>query len=316
MPITTNEQESGHGTELRATTSRVRAATLMIATVLWTVVIGLSAGCAAPRAAIMLAGDEAMAVPADLRDDGLKQFLHDHVAVNERVSWFQATSAIYDEIDRESSSPLRGEEGGTPLRGVSLAATDSSIRCVYSGTVVVLQQQDGHWRPAGTFKLDVEHTWPRNAEWGDGVGSGTVAEVDLHHLFPAAAGINRSRGNHRFGTPTVEVRELRVKDTGFLAGEDEGGTASGSRIGRDEAGRSVFEPPAAHRGNAARAMFYVSVRYHKPIPDDMEPTLRQWHMADPVDDAERARTQRIRSRQGNANPFVLEPALVERIDDF
>ena len=37
----------------------------------------------------------------------------------------------------------------------------------------------------------------------------------MHALYPALAGLNRSRSNHRFGAPTVNVRDLRVKYEAF-----------------------------------------------------------------------------------------------------
>jgi deoxyribonuclease-1 len=45
-------------------------------------------------------------------------------------------------------------------------------------------------------------------------------------------------------------------------------------------------------------------------------TPRRWHEDDPVSDAERARAETIRAEQGSRNPFIEDPTLVERIDDF
>jgi uncharacterized protein len=42
-------------------------------------------------------------------------------------------------------------------------------------------------------------------------------------------------------------------------------------------------------------------------------TLRSWHAADPVDDFERRRHQRIVQVQGNRNPFIDRPAFAAAI---
>jgi deoxyribonuclease I len=78
----------------------------------------------------------------------------------------------------------------------------------------------------------------------------------------------------------------------------------------------VFEPPAEHRGNAARAIFYMSVRYDKELPEKLEATLRQWHRDDPVDAAEIERCDEIERLQGNRNLFIDRPELVDLIADF
>jgi len=42
-------------------------------------------------------------------------------------------------------------------------------------------------------------------------------------------------------------------------------------------------------------------------------TLLAWHFADPVSDTERIRNGRIKEIQGNGNPFVENPSLVEEL---
>jgi deoxyribonuclease I len=142
--------------------------------------------------------------------------------------------------------------------------------------------------------FDVEHTWPR----ARGV-EGTDAETDLHHLFPADSEANTIRNKWEFGEVTKVRNDL---------GE--------SLYGLDEIGERTFEPPAEHKGNVARALFYVATVYDLNISADEEANLRLWNEQDPVDDAERKRNDEVSRYQRNRNPFVDDPSLADRISDF
>jgi deoxyribonuclease I len=141
--------------------------------------------------------------------------------------------------------------------------------------------------------LNVEHTWPRSAL------ESSAASSDLHHLFPCDSDANNFRGNLPFG----EVVESNWSEGGALRGED----ASGD---------TVFEPPDAHKGNVARALFYMASVYDMDIPPEEEAVLREWHVADPVDARERRRNEAIERLQANRNPFIDRPELEARISDF
>lgn len=143
-------------------------------------------------------------------------------------------------------------------------------------------------------KMNTEHTWPRSR----GVKN-TPANSDLHHLFPTDTDANSQRSNLPFG----EVIEVQWQE-----GE--------SKLGLDKDGEEVFEPPDGHKGNVARALFYVSSVYGLPIDPAEEAVLRRWHRADPVDGRERSRNSAIADVQGNRNPFIDDPRLVRRIADF
>ena len=64
------------------------------------------------------------------------------------------------------------------------------------------------------------------------------------------------------------------------------------------------------------AIFYFAVRYDMAVGDDEERTLRAWHAADPPSDWERRRQGFVEGIQGNQNPFVRWPHLVDRIGDL
>lgn len=142
--------------------------------------------------------------------------------------------------------------------------------------------------------VNVEHTWPQSK------GATGAAKSDLHHLFPTDSRANSTRGSFPFGT----VENVQWS------------SPSGAKFGTDAQGRKVFEPPDEHKGNVARAMFYFSAEYNKPIPNDEEAVLREWNKLDGVDAAELERNRRIAGLQGNLNQFVMHAHLADRIQDF
>ena len=76
------------------------------------------------------------------------------------------------------------------------------------------------------------------------------------------------------------------------------------------------EPSAKARGNLARAYLYMSFQYRIHIQDELEDKIRAWHFEDPPDQAEEKRNSLIELVQGNRNPFIDHPEIVERVRDF
>ncbi len=150
--------------------------------------------------------------------------------------------------------------------------------------------------------LNCEHTWPQskfsNAFPRD------LQKGDLHHLYSTNARANSTRGNN----PFAEV----------INGDEPAPNCDASMIGgaKDHMGGIYFEPPAEHKGNVARSLFYFSTRYQLPIDSVQEAYLRQWHKEDPVTDADRKRNDAIFAEQKNRNPFIDFPELVDHISDF
>ena len=141
-------------------------------------------------------------------------------------------------------------------------------------------------------KLNCEHTWPQS-KFNSGE-SLTAQKTDLHHLFPTDARTNSARGNSPFGEGDEVISHCPLSKRGFLA----------------------FEPPDEHKGNAARAIFYFSLRYNLAIDFAQEKALKRWHERDPVDEEEQERNRQIYLIQKIRNPFIDFPQLVGRISDF
>ncbi len=148
-------------------------------------------------------------------------------------------------------------------------------------------------KPRG-FRLNIEHTWPQSKGAKE-----LPANSDMHHLFVTSKESNSKRANLPFCDVASIFWEL-----------------GGSFQGIDMSSQDCFEPRDEHKGNVARAMFYFSIRYEMPLDSDQEEVLRQWHTFDPVDQRELDRNVLIKHFQGNLNPFIERPELVEQVLNF
>jgi len=147
--------------------------------------------------------------------------------------------------------------------------------------------------------MNTEHLWPQSRF--SNAFPAHIQKSDLHHLFPSISNANSVRGNSEF----AEVNGFPVRN---CKGSFQG-------VQRRFSG-NYFEPPAISRGNIARALFYFSVRYKLKIRETEESYLRKWHEDDPVDLDEMNRNDGIYDVQGNRNPFIDYPHLVDEVSNF
>ncbi|MFG3494267.1 endonuclease I family protein [Streptomyces sp. NPDC047928] len=151
-----------------------------------------------------------------------------------------------------------------------------------------------------------EHVWAKShGDFGTSTGPGT----DLHHLRPEDVTVNNIRGNKDF---------------------DRGGSAVSGAPGSYTDSNS-FEPRNAVKGDVARMILYMAVRYEGTDGwPDLEPNdsvtnstapyhgrlsvLKQWNEQDPPDAFEKRRNEVIYGTyQRNRNPFIDHPEWVESI---
>lgn len=161
-----------------------------------------------------------------------------------------------------------------------------------------------------------EHTLPKSW-WG-----GSTSEpmyTDLHHIYSVDAMANDKRSAWIY---------------------DEVKTASwsnnlGSQLGTSTnwSGETAFEPVDEYKGDIARIYFYMLTCYMDKnftqggkgyryftysngvcnFNTTALALMLKWHREDPVSDKEITRNSKVEKLQGNVNPFVLQPALVEYI---
>ncbi len=161
----------------------------------------------------------------------------------------------------------------------------NTLECVYTGTQVTSYSDRTDAQLQG---FNTEHTFPQGF-----FGQNLPMRSDIHHLFPTTVSSNSERGNKPFGVVTNPTWQV-------------GGSKSGS---------SNFEPRDTHKGAVARAMFYFVVRYQDYANHfhNQETILRQWHEDFPPDAVDRKRNGDVQSVQGNRNPFVDYPQLINRM---
>ncbi|MEU3447333.1 endonuclease [Streptomyces thermolilacinus] len=180
-------------------------------------------------------------------------------------------------------------------------ANSANVRLLYSGTSRSKSLNGGD---LGDWNR--EHVWAKShGDFGTSTGPGT----DLHHLRPADVQVNSIRGNKDF---------------------DMGGSPVSGAPGSYTDSNS-FEPRAADKGDVARMILYMAVRYEGTDGwPDLEPNdsvtngtaplhgrlsvLKQWNEQDPPDAFERKRNELIYGKyQHNRNPFIDHPEWVEAI---
>lgn len=184
-----------------------------------------------------------------------------------------------------------------------------NVLLIYTGRSEAKTHQDNGTGDSDSWNR--EHIWAKShGDFGTDRGAGT----DIHHLRACDRSVNSDRSNLFF---------------------DNGGTAHSEATGcfYDD---DSWEPRDAIKGDVARMILYMTVCYEgeEDNPDlemtnDMTysnskenytapffgklSTLIEWNTQDSVDDAEKARNEKVYAIQGNRNPFINHPEWVNSI---
>ena len=148
----------------------------------------------------------------------------------------------------------------------------------------------------------------------------TPMYTDIVNLLPTDGYVNNKRSNNPFA---------RVSNPTFIS-------KNSSKLGSSTLSQvpgTAFEPLDEFKGDVARILLYMSVRYADEFKhwnnadftrikgtDDLDGyksdylnMLVQWHHSDPPSKKERDRNEKIYSRERVRNPFVDYPQLVDYI---
>jgi endonuclease I len=168
--------------------------------------------------------------------------------------------------------------------------------------------------PQNNNEWNREHLWPDSRGiLGDGADN-----ADLFNLRPADVTVNAERGN------------LAFEETSVVAGGQPQRSAEAPLTSFDA---NSWEPPPEMKGDIARSMFYMALRYEGNASQELDlrltdnlslvtgnqpymgrlTTLLLWHLADPVSPAEMLRNDCVQAKQGNRNPFIDRPEWVKTV---
>ena len=231
----------------------------------------------------------------NLADDNLKFALNQIIDNHKEFSYTSSNIDVWDILKETDRDPNNSE----------------NVILIYSGISVNGAQE---YNSANGWTR--EHIWAKSrGDFGTAVGIGT----DVHALRPLDNTTNSVRNNRSFNNCTTCIDVI-----------DKWGNTTGSKKdGNDWS----FEPRDAVKGDVARMLFYMAVRYEGldsypdlELTDSMLPqgnkepkhgvlsTLLEWHRNDPVDEWEENRNNIIyNSYQNNRNPFIDFPILAEHI---
>lgn len=249
-----------------------------------------------------------------------------------------STSLHFDPIPTNyysTAANLTGEELKTTLHNIIKDHKEFSYDNVWNILKVTDKDPDDPSKVIGIysgFSMDArsqylrgkgwnrEHVWAKSrGDFGTRMGPGT----DIHHLRAEDVSTNSARNNRSFDECDIPY----IDKTGNYRGATSSFTSSSDDWS--------WEPRDEVKGDVARMMFYMVVRYEgedgepdlelidtspkknvKKPEHGKESTLLQWHEADPVDDIERYRNHVIyQNFQLNRNPFIDHPEFVDKIWD-
>lgn len=114
---------------------------------------------------------------------------------------------------------------------------------------------------------------------------------DLHNIVPVRTRVEMRR------------RSVRYENLGEGARVDDCGIRESAQF---------FEPPEQVKGDVARTMAYMVDTYGLPWIGATA-VFQGWNELDPPSDDELARHRQIAELQGNENPFVMNPGLMDRL---
>ena len=235
----------------------------------------------------------------NLSSDELKEALHQIISNHVIFPYTSNSTDTWDILQESDQDP---NENNNMILVYTGRSQEKGYR---DGSGNYSQYENGNGTQSNSWTR--EHIWPKSHGFPD---EDDNAYTDVHNLKPCDRSVNSSRG---------------TKDFDF--GGNQHSEASDCLTDSDS-----WEPPDYVKGDIARILFYMVVRYDPGVdhenntfdlelvdyttPNNTEPilgklsSLLDWHLSDPVDDFEINRNEIIFGFQQNRNPFIDHPNLV------
>ena len=231
------------------------------------------------------------------RGDELKVALHDIIDDHTTISYQQIWNAFWS----------------TDNKGNNVVWDMYSDGANYIYNYTNGNDQCGEYEQEGDC-YNREHSWPKS--WFSG-NEQAVPGRDLHHIFPTDGFVNAQRSSFPYG---------EVSNASWTS-------QNGSKLGTCKSSLgytgTVFEPIDEYKGDFARALMYMSVRYYgedsdwgssgmtnkSVIKEWAIQMLMRWSEQDPVSEKEIARNNVVYGIQHNRNPFIDHPEYARAIWD-
>jgi len=233
-------------------------------------------------------------------------------------------SSLHDVIDGHQRYPYTS--GSTDTWDVLNQADEDPLN---SGRILdVYQNRSFPKHSGGNNDYNREHTWPKSYGFPDD-NSGNYPYTDCHQLMLCDISYNSYRGSNIFDDCSGGCSSHAT---------DNYDGQSGVNYDANDSPIDIWEVWDHRKGDIARAMFYMDVRYEggsgsEPdliLTDDpyliqscqtgdnesvgymgLLTVLLAWHESDPVDERERERNDVVYGYQHNRNPFVDHPEWVD-----
>lgn len=267
-----------------------------------------------------------------LTGDALKSVLNDIITDHEEFPYTDTTTDVWDMLRAADEDPDNPDNVILFYTGISWPKDCQDTRTDLLPDECFI---DGD-READYTEWNREHIWSKSHgdfeeeddyefEEKDG-GYALGAHTDGHHLVASERSMNSTKNNRFFEDCHDGIDDDNLVDRGY---------------GNYTCGEWYFEPRDEVKGDVARMLFYMVIRYEGedgdyvdlellddlyeyedtevsikssklPYYEDLS-TLLRWHIEDPVSEWEINRNQTIYEFQGNRNPFIDMPELVEEI---
>ncbi len=258
-----------------------------------------------------------------LTGEALKNVLNDIITSHTEYPYTDDDTDVWDMLREADEDPANSDNIITFYSGFSWPkdCQDTTTPPDYCYQTIDDEDKQVEWNR--------EHIWSKSHgefEHEDGSSAYALgAHTDGHHLVAAERRMNSVKNNRFFDDCHDGIDDTDLEDRGY---------------GNYTCGEWFFEPRDAVKGDVARMLFYMAVRYEGETGDyvDLElasdlkalaPSLHlqeqklpyygkldvllRWHIEDPVDEWELERNETIYQYQNNRNPFIDHPEWVDDI---